>query len=254
MHIMENICAGLRNVTFGLVVGPDGNPAQINDLISSTIINWQRYIEDSFSKEYLPRLNEYCGIIEHSAESRMSSYAKKTLDGLRWIKRLYFLPYFKFESLGPPPLQKQEVTAIYSEVRNLRKYLTMVAAGIEHGNQLGGAEAKAACDGINNPWEKYRFEIGNPVSKRLDALLSPNRRNNTVLIFFALSVTTILDNLLNSENSWAYGEKAGPIFRSVDNLGVKPIFGIDNKLDADKIFKETIIKQKNTQKSSHKEH
>jgi hypothetical protein len=182
--------------------------------------------------------------LEHTGESRISSYAKRTFDGLRWLKRLYFLPYFKFESLGPPPLQKQDVMAIYSEVRNLRKYFTLVAAGIEHGNQLGGAEAKAPCDGINNPWDRYNFEIANPVSRRLDALLAHNRRNNTVLVFFALSVVTVLDNLLNNENSWAYGEKTGPIFRSINNEGVTPVFGIDNKLDADKIFKETLMKQK----------
>jgi hypothetical protein len=244
MHIMEDICVGLRNVTFGAAIGPDGNPIQINDLIGSTVANWQRYIEDSFAKEYLPRLSEYCSMIEHSAESRMSSFAKKTFDGLRWLKRLYFMPYFKFESLGPPPFQKQDVTAIYSEVRNLRKYLTLVAAGIERGNQVGGAEEKARCDGIDNPWNKYIFEIPNPVSRRIDALLAPNRRNNTAIIFFALSVVTVLDNLLNNENSWAYGEKIGPIFRSVNNKGITPVFGVDNKLDADKIFREAMKQKK----------
>jgi len=240
MHIIEDIFVGLRNITFGTAVGPDGNPAQINDLIGSIISNWRRYIEDSFNKEYLPRLIEYCGIIEHSAESRISTFAKKSLNGLRWIKRLYFLPYFKFESVGPPPFQKQDVTAIYSEVRTLRKCLTLVAAGIEKGNRLGGAEVKAQCDGIVNPWSKYNFEIPNPVSKRIDLLLTPDKRNNTAVIFFALSVVAVLDNLLNSENSWAYGDKVGPIFRSVNNQGVTPLFGVDNKLDADKIFKETM--------------
>jgi hypothetical protein len=240
MHIIEDICVGLRNVTFGTAIGPDGNPAQINELIGSIIANWRRYIEDSFNKEYLPRLIEYCGIIEHSAESRISTFAKKSLNGLRWIKRLYFLPYFKFESVGPPPFQKQDVTAIYSEVRTLRKYLTLVAAGIEKGNRMGGAEAKAHCDGIGNPWSRYNFEVPNPVSKRIDALLTPDKRNNTALIFFALSVVAVLDNLLNNENSWAYGDKVGPIFRSVNNQGVTPLFGVDNKLDADKIFKETM--------------
>ena len=245
MHIIEDICVGLRNVTFGTAVGPDGNPAQINELIGSTIANWRRYIEDSFNKEYLPRLTEYCGIIEHSAESRISSFAKKSLNGLRWIRRLYFLPYFKFESVGPPPFQKQDVTAIYSEVRTLRKNLTLVAAGIEKGNRMGGAGAKAHCEGINNPWNRYNFEIPNPVSKRLDALLTPDKRNNTALVFFALSVVAVLDNLLNNENSWAYGENAGPIFRSVENKGVTPVFGVDNKLDADKIFKETMRAKSN---------
>jgi hypothetical protein len=244
MHIIEDLCVGLRNVNFGTAVGPDGNPAQINELIGATISNWRRYIDDSFHKEYLPRLTEYCSMIEHSAESRVSSFAKRTLNGLRWIKRLYFLPYYKFESVGPPPFQKQDVTAIYSEVRTLRKYLTLVAGGIEQGTRIGGAEAKAPCDGILNPWNKYNFEIANPVSKRLDALLTPDKRNNTAVIFFALSVVTVLDSLLNNENSWAYGEKVGPIFRSVDNLGVTPVFGVDNKLDADKIFKEEMMKKK----------
>jgi len=248
MYIIEDICVGLRNVTFGTAVGPDGNPSQINELIGSTIANWRRYIEDSFNKEYLPRLSEYCGIIEHSAESRISSFAKKNLNGLRWIKRLYFLPYYKFESVGPPPFQKQDVTAIYSEVRTLRRCLTLVAAGIEKGNRMGGAEARAHCEGIGNPWNKYNFEVPNPVSKRLDALLTPDKRNNTALIFFALSVVVVLDNLLNNESSWAYGEKVGPIFRSVDNKGVTPVFGVDNKLDADKIFKEEMKKKEQQKK------
>jgi hypothetical protein len=244
MHIMEDICVGLRTVTFGTATGPDGNPAQINELIGATIANWRHYIEDSFVKEYLPRVAEYCRLLEHSSESRNSSFAKRILNDIRWTRRLYFLPYFKFDSLGPPPFQKQDVVAIYGEVRNLRKYLTLVAAGIEQGNRLGGAEAKVQCDGIMNPWDKYNFEIVNPVSRRLDALLTPDRRNNTALVFFALSVITILDNLLNNENSWAYGEKVGPVFRSVDNKGVTPVFGVDKKLDADKIFKEEMMKKK----------
>ena len=243
MHIMEDICVGLRNVTFGSVIGHDGTPAQLNELIGSTIANWRRFIDDSFNKEYLPRLTEYCGIIEHSPEARITPFAKRAFNGLRWLKRLYFLPYFKFESVGPPPFQKQDVTAIYSEVRTLRRYLTLVAAGIEQGNHMGGAEAKAPCDGIENPWARYSFEIPNPVSKRIDALLPPDKRNNTALIFFALSVITVLDNLLNNENSWAYGDKVGPVFRSVNNQGVTPLFGIDNKLDADKIFKEEMKKK-----------
>jgi len=244
MHIIEDICVGLRNVTFGTAVGPDGNPAQINELIGATITNWRRYIEDGFNKEYLPRLSEYCGIIEHSAESRISSFAKKNLDGLRWIRRLYFLPYFKFESVGPPPFQKQDVTAIYSEVRTLRKNLTLVATGIEKGTRMGGAAVKAHCEGIENPWGKYNFSVPNPISKRLDMILTPDKRNNTALIFFALSVVTVLDNLLNNENSWAYGQNVGPIFRSENNKGVTPVFGVDNKLDADKIFKESLKQNK----------
>jgi hypothetical protein len=116
----------------------------------------------------------------------------------------------------------------------------MVAAGIEQGNRKGGAEAKAPCNGIENPWAQYSFEIPNPVSRRLNALLGPGKRTNAAIIFFALSVATVLDNLLNNENSWAYDENSGVLFRTLNNDGVTPMFGVTDKLDADKFFRDSL--------------
>ena len=248
MHIMENICFGLRYTSFGVTAGPDGNSVVLNDVIGNIITNWQLYIDDSFTKEYLPRLSEYCRILEHSSDSKNSVYAKKTLNELRWIKRLYFLPYFKFEAMGPPPFKSQETIALYTQTKTLRKYLTMVAAGIEMGNRKGGAAAKAPCNGIDNPWAQYHFELPNPVSKRLDALLPPSKRNNAVLVFFALSTVTILDNLINSETSWAYSNDTICLFRSLHGDGATPVFGVDEKVDADQIFKTTLKKKQEKQK------
>jgi hypothetical protein len=240
MNVIENICVGLRYVSFGVVAGPDGNSIALNDVIGDMIVNWQRYIDDSFVKEYLPRLGEYCRMLEHSADSKNSVFAKRTLNELRWIKRLYFLPYYKFEALGPPPFKNQDAIIIYTQVRNLRKYLTLVAAGIEQGNRMGGAAAKAPCNGIDNPWAQYHFEVPNPVSKRLDSLLGPGKRTNAVLIFFALSTATILDNLLNNDSSWAYNDNSVVLFRSVDNGGQVPVFGVSEKVDADQIFRSSL--------------
>jgi hypothetical protein len=240
MHIFESISAAIRYVSFGVVAGPDGNSVNVNEVMGSIITNWRQYIDDSFSKEYLPRLSEYCRMLEHSADAKNSVYAKRTMNELRWTKRLYFLPYFKFASLGPPPFKNQDTTTIYGQVRNLRKYLTMVAAGIEQGNRKGGPAAKAVCNGIDNPWAQYHFEVPNPVSRRLDALLPPDKRNNAVLIFFALSTATLLDTLLNSEDSWAYDDNSVPLFRSINNEGSTPMFGVDQKVDADQIFRNSL--------------
>jgi hypothetical protein len=215
----------------------------VEEAIGSIVANWRRYIDESFLKEYLPRLSEYCRMLEHSADSRNSVFAKKTLNELRWIKRLYFLPYYKFEAVGPPPFKNQDASVVYSQVRTFRKYLTMVAGGIEQGNRKGGAAAKARCDGIENPWEAHIFEVPNPISKRLNAILGPGKRNNSVLIFFALSIMTLLDNLLNGENSWAYSNDNVVLFRSLNNDGSTPLFGVSEKIDADQIFKNA-IKQK----------
>jgi hypothetical protein len=247
MHIMENLSVALRYVLFGVVTGPDGSTIAVHDVIGGMIADWQRYIDDSFVKEYLPRLSEYCRILEHSPDAKNSVFARKTLNELRWIKRLYFLPYYKFEALGPPPFKNQEATIIYTQIRNFRKYLTLIAAGIEQGNRKGGAAAKARCNGIDNPWAQYHFEIPNPVSKRLDMLLSPGKRNNAVLIFFALSTVTLLDNLLNSENSWAYNNDSTVLFRSVNNEGVIPQFGVDQKVDTDHIFRNALKQREGKQ-------
>jgi hypothetical protein len=243
MHILEDIFIGLRYVTFGTIAGSDGNPVEVEEYLGDIINNWRRYIDDGFVNEYLPGLSEYCRILENSAESRTSVYAKKTINDLHWVKRLYFLPYYKFESLGPPPIHKQDVTPIYGEIRLLRKYLTSVAMGIEQGTRMGGADAKAPCDGINNPWEPYNFEVPNPISRRLDMMLAPSKRNNASLIFFSLSTATVLDYLVNSENSWAYGDRPGPLFRSIGGEGITPMFGVEKKLDAEQIFKDALKKR-----------
>jgi len=242
LHILDDLFIGMRYVNFGVVSGADGKPAKVTDELGETLNNWRRFMEDSFSRDYLPRLSEYCRMLENSEESRSSPYARKNLNELHWIKRLYFLPYYKFESIGPPPFQKNDIIPIYTEIRKLRKYLTSVAVGIEQGTRAGGAAAKAPCNGINNPWEKYNFQIPNPISKRLDMMLPPEKRMNATLIFFSLSAVTVLDYLVNNENSWAYGTRPGPLFRSVKNEGITPIFGVDDKLDADKIFKDSLKK------------
>jgi hypothetical protein len=247
MYILEDLCSALHFITFGLVIGPDGSHVHVNEAIGSIITNWQRYIDESIIKEYLPRLSEYCHMLEHSTDSRSSVYAKRTMNELRWTKRLYFMPYYKFDSLGPPPFQNSDRLVIYTQVRTLRKYLTLVAGGIKQGSNRGGAEAKAPCNGIDNPWAQYNFEIPNPVSKRMNALLSPPKRNNAAVIFFALSVATILDYLLNNEASWAYNDSSASLFRSLNGDGVTPMFGVTEKIDADKIFKES-LKRKEVRK------
>jgi hypothetical protein len=240
MRILEELFFALRYVTFGVVAGSNGVPVKVEDYLNHIINNWHNYINDSFAKEYLPRLNEYCGILENTADSRYSNYAKRLLNELHWVKRIYFLPMYKFESIMGSPFQKGQCNPLYPEFRTLRKYLTAVAAGIETGNKQGGIEALAPCDGIDNPWEPYNFEVPNPVSTRLDALLAPKKRTNAILIYFTLAVATVLDQLVNSESSWAYDNRPGPLFRSQNGEGNIPLFGVDNKIDADAIFKQVM--------------
>jgi len=230
-------------VNFGSIVGSDGKVVRLNEELVETLNNWRSFIQDSISRNYLPRLTEFCRMLENSKESRATPYAKKIINEIHWVKRLYFLPYYKFESVGPPPFSKNDVVPIYSEIRKLRINLTAIAKGIEMGMRAGGAANKSPCAGINNPWEAYNFQVPNPVSKRLDLMLPPERRINATIIFFSLSAITLLDHIVNNENSWAYSNRSGPLFRSIREEGITPLFGVDEKIDADQIFKDTLKKQ-----------
>jgi hypothetical protein len=239
-RILEELLFGLRYVSFSTVINADGTVENIEEAMATIMTNWHFYYDEAFGKEYLPRLSEYCRILDSPAESRTSPYAKRLLNELHWTKRLYFLPYYRFESSAPPPFQKKDVTALYPEIRHLRKYLTAVASGIEQGIKAGGPKDDTHCDGIENPWEAYNFQVPNPVSTRLDTLLG-KKRTNASLIFYTLAVTVVLDNLVNNDSSWAYNDdRPAVFFRSVDNDGVTPAFGIDAAIDADTLFKQSL--------------
>ncbi|MDR2376458.1 MAG: hypothetical protein LBD96_08480 [Treponema sp.] len=246
MRILEDMLLGLRNVRFGTVVSGTSGPIRVDETLNSVIGDWQSYINIAVEKEYLSRLIEYCRILDQS-ESRTSTYAKRLLCEIHWIKRLFFLPYYKFDSLFPPPVQKKDIEQVYPAVRSLRRNLTLVALGIEQANRIGGADKMIPCDGVDNPWEPYSFAISNPVSTRLDTLLPAKRRNNATLIFFSLAFSTVLDHLVNDENSWAYRERQVTPFRTLNSL---PQFGVDKKVDAEEIFKESVRQRDQSEKDA----
>jgi hypothetical protein len=235
MRILDDMLLGLRNVRFKTIISENG-PINIEEALNSVIGSWQDYIAIAIEKEYLPRLVEYCRIIDQS-ESHISNYAKRILCELHWVKRFFFFPYYKFDSLFPPPFQKKDIEPVYPAVRSFRRNLTIVASGIEQANKIGGAGKMVPCDGIDNPWEAYSFAIPNPVSTRLDTLLPAKRRTNGTLIFFSLAFSTVLDHLLNDENSWAYQHSGGVLFRNINGA---PQFGVDKKIDADTVFRESV--------------
>ena len=243
MRIIEEFFYGLRFVSFGTISWSEGSPEDIGEHFTELINNWHYYTEYSFEKIYLPRLSEYVRLVEGSPEEWNSPYTKKVISDLHWTKRLYYLPYYKFESLAPPPFQKKDITPIYPEIKRLRRYLAAVGAGIDSGNRAGGADKLAHCNGINNPWEPYVFQVPNPLSQRMDALLTPKTKTNASLVFFTLAAATVLDYLVNNENSWAYGNRPGPLFRSVGGEGVTPLTGIDTRIDAEAIFKASLKKR-----------
>lgn len=250
MRILEELFVGLRYVSFTSIFESGEASEPIGQIMEDILENWRDF-EIIFNREYLNRLQEYCRLLDTSVESRTSSYAKRIYQELQWIKRLYYLPYYKVENFSASPFKKSSITAVYPEVRKLRHCLNLVAAKIDLVSKRDGeAEALGPCEGIENPWKPYVFQVANPLSMRLNMLLGTKKRNNASLIYFTLAVATVLDHLVNNYNSWAYEHNDEPLFRSVNGEGALPQFGVDEKIDANALFKRVIQERRTTGKKS----
>ncbi|MDR2537722.1 MAG: hypothetical protein LBC46_05400 [Treponema sp.] len=244
MRIVQELFLGLRYVSFNPLVVPQ-NGGHLDEMLGNIINGWPNH-EIAFEKEYLSRLTEYCRLLEGS--DRTSPYTKRLYNEIQWLRKLYFFPYYRFETFSSPPIPKNSINPVYPEVRQLRKLLSIIVANIEAANKNGGAETLAHCEGINNPWSAYSFQVSNPVSTRLNMLLGPKRRTNATLISFTLMVVSVLDHILNCNDSWAYPPEMGALFRSVNGEGSIPQFGVDEKINADLIFKQVLKEQRERKK------
>ncbi|MDR1466717.1 MAG: hypothetical protein LBI40_03765 [Treponema sp.] len=243
VRILEELFFGLRAVKFTQILNADGSLEKAEEQVITIVNKWHDYLTDTLVKEYLERLVEYCELLASSPEARTSSFATRLADEMNLAKRMYFFPHYKHtvtSALAASALQKRVVTPIFREVRRLRKCLALFVNEIEKALSAGGAEAKVLCNGIENPWAPYVFQISNPVSKRLDVLLGPKNRNNASLVLITYAVATILDYFENNDESWAYKAPSSALFRSKDGMGAVPQFGVDTLLNADAIFKQTI--------------
>jgi hypothetical protein len=237
-QIIEELLYGFRYIKF---VGTP-NSASLNDIVD----DWHTAISESFEKKYLPLLNEYAHHFEYSAQKRNSTYAVNIASDIHWIRRYYFLPYYDNMPPTPPSFLKKDVISLYAVVRRLRKDLAECALAIEEANKKGGAPGNVMVDGIENPWEGYNFQVENPLSKRLNAMLGKNQRNNTSLIFFTLAIVTVLDSYLSNKNSAAYRADTEILFRSSGTGEFKPIFWVEKQSDTYSLFKKSIEDLKKT--------
>jgi hypothetical protein len=237
-QILEELLYGFRYIKF---IGTP-NAASLNEIVD----DWHTAISEGFEKKYLPLINEYAHYFEYSAQKKNSTYAVNIASDLHWIRRYYFLPYYDYVPPTPPSFLKKDVVSLYAVARHLRKGLAECAFAIEDANKKGGASGNVMVTGIENPWEEYNFQVENPLSRRLNAMLGKNQRNNASLIFFTLAIVTVLDSYLSSKNSAAYRADTEILFRNSGTDKFKPIFWVEKQKETYSLFKKSIEELKKT--------
>ena len=241
MRIVEDCFRGCRNIKFVEDAIDKSFSKDVEDSMSSVRDDWANYREIEFEKLYCEPLNDLVNQIYTQKDFEDSNFGKKLINRILWQTYYSFLPNFKFQKiLLETPQNESKLKPIYKRTDFARKYLTKIIAECD-------AQAKnhGVVNGISNPWEHYKFDIQNEVSKRLDVLLGaknsgPNTNaNNANLLKYTLCFISVLDWWINNPESPAYKISSNHIYRVSDEDG-KPQFSVPVRTDQNKLFVEAI--------------
>ena len=236
-HIIEDCFQGCRNIKFLM---PEEQKKGA-DNITAVMDDWSAYREDTFEQLYCEPLCDLVNSVYSQPDFDKSHIGKKTITSLLWQKTYHYMPNFKFEQLLlEHPADESKYRPLFHRTDFARKFLTLV---INECDQKSAT--KATCYLIENPWEHYKFDIPNEVSKRLDVLLGAQNKtanttaNNANLLKYTLCFMAVLDWWINNPGSPAYATEPMHIWR-VSEADGKPQFSVPERKDQNKLFAERI--------------
>ncbi len=234
LRITEDIFQGLRNAVFTEETDGDSN----GEKLSAVLSEWSVYREVLFEKNYAEQLTDFVNNEYSQGDYKSTLFGKKMLTSILWQTKYNFLPYFEFEQLL---LEKPKNDSQYRPMCIRASFLLKIFSSIV--KEIDAAQGNGEVMGIQNPWEKYKFDIPNAVSKRMDVLLGAKKNDghatNANLLKYALLVISVLDWWVNNPSSPAYSTDSTKIYRINEEDGA-PAFSVPTRSDQNKLFAERV--------------
>ena len=247
-NIIGNLLYGFRHINFNFIRDEKLEAKPVKDKIDYLLTVWPVFMDEIISELYLPRLKDYCNNIEKDSQFQTKKLGKKILAELNDIKKMYFLPYHRFQypqnTLGTVVKNFPKFHKVTEEATNLlgavSKELQKVI-GQKKDREIKGEKIKLVdmkCESVLNPWKKYYFDLKNPVAERLENLLlqkmkdnkgnikTIDRRSNANLIIYTYSIFSILNNYIKNESSHFYKAEDICPFRSLQEKGKIPEYNV----------------------------
>ena len=240
LKIVEDLFQGCRNIVFSEQVLSNSS-SKITDNIANVLEEWANYRETYFERFYCEPLNDFVNQAYSQEDFENTQYGRKLLTNIMWQTQYLFLPNFKFDQLTlERPANEGKLMPLGTRTDFIRKFLTEVVAQCDAASSTRGPVSK-----VQNPWEHYRFDIQNEVSKRLDILLgakntSPTTNaNNANLLKYTLCIISVLDWWINNPDSPAYTTSPRHIYR-ISEVDGRPKFSVPERTDQNHLFVEQI--------------
>ncbi len=241
IRIIEDLFQGLHNVDFNLKA--DESFGTLKDDIVKAIDDWPSYIEVLFNKKLGDYLRNYVNSTYTKSDYPKSQFGLEDATNILWRIKFYYLPNFKFQQLIlNKPTNDNPYRALYNRSDYLKAVLSVITRRIDE-----NAAQKKPVLGVINPWDRYKFDLPNVVSKRLDVLLGAKKTTdspatNANLIKYTLCVVSVLDWWINNESSPAYTCDPMKFYRISDKDG-GPQFSVPVRSDQNALFAANIKKQ-----------
>ena len=236
-HIIEDCFQGCRNMRF---VEQDQQKKGADSFVS-VMDEWSAYREDTFEILYCQPLCDLVNSVYSQPDFEKTHIGKKIITSLLWQTTYHYMPNFKFDQLLlEHPADESKYRPLFHRTDYARKFMTLAVNECDQ-----KAATKGTCNLIENPWEHYKFDIPNEVSKRIDVLLgAQNKTANTTatnanLLKYTLCFMAVLDWWINNPDSPAYASDPMDIWRVNDADG-KPQFSVIERNDQNKLFAEAI--------------
>lgn len=240
-RIIEDCFMGCRNIKFP--APDDEKEKKGSDSIVHVMDDWAAYREENLEQLYCSPLLDLVNSIYSQSDFENSHIGKKSINNILWQCTYHFMPGFKFEQLVlEHPADESDLKPMFHRTDYTRKFLTLV---INECDQK--VKTKAACNLIENPWEHYKFDIPNEVSKRVDVLLGAQNKTantnatNANLLKYTLCFVAVLDWWINNPDSPAYAADPMHIWRVSEEDG-KPVFSVPLRADQNKLFADEVRK------------
>jgi hypothetical protein len=237
-RIIEDFFQGCRNIIFDI----QGDPELPNesDTIQDIFNDWSLYREVIFERQLCGELKEFVNHLYTQSDFRKTQYGKRKLSNWLWQVKNYFLPNLSFELVF---MEKQEKDTTYKSypqrITFLKNVFSTIIKRVEaSGLKSEGNDALANSLGAQNLWSRYRFDVPNPISHRLDILLGGKKSKNITnlnLMKYTLCVINILDWWVNNPNSPAYSESIAVPYRAAEDTGT-PYFAVTVRNDQNDLF------------------
>ncbi len=250
LWILEQLFYGLRLIKFEpiKVISSREEPEPVEKILE----DWILYLETIFEKTFVPELKEFTHQIYTQPEYHKNQYGRRLLSNMYSLMKNYFLPFYDIRMYAiTRPLKDEPLAPFYLRVKNLHRVLEKYHGQITEVMETHKGQAVGAVPGVLNPWENYKFDIENPVSKRLDALCGGKQsklRTNALLLDYTLHILSVLDWWLNDRDSFAYQSDPAMLYRETESGSKIPAFGVKPRTDITDIF---LKKLKENQSSPH---